>query len=815
MVPWLTGCAPKPLQTYLLKPKRVLCTPGEITFLLDVYESQGKREEALAILDSDRTGASSRIGKHSWDLILRKIQLSETTGHLLEQFRYCFSLLEDALPGNSGQLMHGLGESGNNWSVWIAVLKVAANLPQCEVGIKDWYPELAMTTSRSHKVRLSNIATTVCSEHFENGRDRDTMSARMLGDLGNVLTKSINKNEVDLVEACLTYFKVFGTKHFCYYDLQTFVQGFDSGSSRSFLQDAKLWCLKDHRMSFGQDQARNSADSDTEPLNDAAYLTLQVNMLKLEYHLVHSRWKGLEDNEDVIAMETFIVQCIKAYISAIWSYPVNQNAGPPTERLPGDDAGLLAAIGLIRLGLLGNRHNALLQAVAILQHVTQKSPFNYEALVTLTMLYIRLGAGWLAAECYSRLSIKNIQFPTLSWLLCTRMSTTHPHPPNIKFQSQSEKVDADPTEYLSRALDYQLHLCETDQQEIHDFLEAGQYASLIQAMGNSVFNQLGFTKYMLLVEWARIERLSGVLSKVDFRSLSNPLPSETIDNRDRSPVPHWEAPDAVSLEEMLLPGMWPSHKWLSGQTFIALVFEATTQTNSALERDDVLRGLLASNDLQNSSTTVETRQVDLARECDSLIKIYRESRSDAKTKSHDVSAVTQGLNNILQLQEEINQTVTAMSRGDRGCLWNITESANAPDWEFFHTAYVGLDSCKLTEKTIAFIEAQNDRARLIEHKNAKEQIKLIRRLCDEYRIGLNSAAFELSESMSDKRQQEELLLSVIGRQGDTEDTNSVAFWLRQLFVTEQYVQGILARLQLAWKEALVNVDSLTRSQVSA
>lgn len=36
------------------------------------------------------------------------------------------------------------------------------------------------------------------------------------------------------------------------------------------------------------------------------------------------------------------------------------------------------------------------------------------------------------------------------------------------------------------------------------------------------------------------------------------LPATTIDNRDRSPIPRWEASDATSLEEMLLPGKWPS-----------------------------------------------------------------------------------------------------------------------------------------------------------------------------------------------------------------------------------------------------------------
>lgn len=40
--------------------------------------------------------------------------------------------------------------------------------------------------------------------------------------------------------------------------------------------------------------------------------------------------------------------------------------------------------------------------------------------------------------------------------------------------------------------------------------------------------------------------------------LIDDLPPIALDNRDRSPVPQWETPDATSLEEMVLPGTWPS-----------------------------------------------------------------------------------------------------------------------------------------------------------------------------------------------------------------------------------------------------------------
>lgn len=252
---------------------------------------------------------------------------------------------------------------------------------------------------------------------------------------------------------------------------------------------------------------------------DADQLIMNVNLLKIEYYLIHSR-QALEKPDDRVAIEKFVIQCIGLYHVALLSYPNAEDAEGRTERLPGDDGGLLAALGLIRLHTLGNRPEALLQAVTLLQHLVQKSPFNYEAMVTLTTIYTKLGAGWLAAENFSRLSIKNIQFPTISWLLSTRISTVYPHTPQTGYKDSTEKANADPVRHLIQALEHHLHLRESDPQELVDFLEAGQYASLVHAMGNSAYNQLGFTRYMLLVELARIERLSGTGQNLDYRRLA-------------------------------------------------------------------------------------------------------------------------------------------------------------------------------------------------------------------------------------------------------------------------------------------------------
>ncbi|KAL9605136.1 MAG: hypothetical protein Q9219_000070 [cf. Caloplaca sp. 3 TL-2023] len=560
---------------------------------------------------------------------------------------------------------------------------------------------------------------------------------------------------------------------------------------------------------------------------------MQSNVLKLEYQLIFSKWGELEDTASIIDFERFIVRCIQSYWLSVCSCPVDETSAPSTERLPGDDAGLLAAIGLIRLTLLTNHQKALLQAVGILQYLTQKSPFNYEALVVLTLLYTKIGAGWLAAECYSRLSIKNIQFPTLSWLLCTRISSIHPHPPNMKFKPPSEEADADPVQHVRRALDYHIHLCETDQQEISDFLEAGQYASLLQAMGDSAQNQLGFTKYMLLVEWARIERLSGAAQQLDLRrltgqllqtnwlwkrkrftDLSGQLPVRSIDNRDRSSIPHWEGPGAVSLEEMLIPGGWPSHKWLSGQLLIAGAFDAARKQNVSLGRVDILRTVKDTTNLRESSTPVEIQQVGLARTCDLLMGINVENESKSRATNENESAVHE-IDKIQAWLADANAKINTGRLEEKYHLWEIVENIKAPDWEFFHTSYTDLDSCLLIETTMDCVEAQNRKVRFTGPDNAEEKIGMIRQLCQEYRTSLHAAVVEMGKYLSDDRRQEDLLYSIISRQGVTENQDPIGYWLLHLFVDEQYAQGIVTRLQLAWKEAVMHIAELTRPKISA
>lgn len=268
-------------------------------------------------------------------------------------------------------------------------------------------------------------------------------------------------------------------------------------------------------------------------------------MLKLEYYLVYSTLGDLKARDlekynmeciksrgprstvsaydqsdrlpDAAKLEGFVARCLEIY----GSRPMDSiNGDHRMERFPEDDAGLLAASALIRLYHLGDHQDALLRAATVLQHVISVSPFNYEALVMMTVLCAKLGNGWEAAECYNKLSIKNIQLPTASWLLCTRISTIHPHTPYLDYgNTRAQTIVADPIQHLSQALDYHLHLREINQQEMVDFLEKGRYASLAKAVEDGDHNQNGIVKYMLFLEFARTMRLSGTHLKPEYQGL--------------------------------------------------------------------------------------------------------------------------------------------------------------------------------------------------------------------------------------------------------------------------------------------------------
>ncbi|KAL8702942.1 MAG: hypothetical protein Q9201_003896 [Fulgogasparrea decipioides] len=805
---------------------RVLRTPSDITFLLDVYESQEKYDEALDVLESDRTGIKSRIGKRSWDLVIRKVRLLGLTGRYLDQFQCCFELLQDAKPNNRKRQVHGFGELGNDWAVWSAMYEAVKNLPSYEVKPVDWYPELASDPDwRESRVKLWVIACLTWNWYQERNRDRNAFCIAMLFHSNSICCNTDQaKNSSSLVLYCADYFKVKGDKSFYFNDIQDYLDGLNLEAGERLLEEAKI-TIKDRIQKDGTQRDKRNGLS-----------MMKVNLLKLEYYLVISKFgllkAGAEKEDrilecikaygprstiaaldqshhsgDAARLEKFAVKCIALYGSRSM---IRINGSHHAERYPEDDAGILAASTLLRLHQMGDHQNALLRATTILQHIISVSPFNYEALVIMTILCTRLGDGWGAAEYYERLAVKNIQLPTMSWLLCTRMSTLHPHSPQLNGSNAPVRRSGDdPVQHLSRALDYHLHIRESDQQEMIGFLEAGKYTSSVDAMKHSDDIQNGFAKYMLFLEFVRTERLSGAPQKLKNQLLPVDLISVSArENRDGNPVPRWEHPHFAPLSETILPGPWITDHWLQHQLFTASVYNLIVNGNSSSKPTEMRQNFSAQSYSFESETMMERRQYMLAVECVSVLEVYEKSEALETARKRNAERVMSNVKAIEHIMQLAHDEISDIDRRIAYHFWSITDNVHAPDWKFFHAIYLGIDNCILAKRTMELVNAENRKSRLLDAQWAAEQTGKIRKMCDEYRPLVHAKVRSLVEEFSGSKHHWAMLNNVVGRPEATEDQDPIAYWLRRT-CGELFAQAMVKKLCQGWHEALKNVERLT------
>ena len=109
---------------------RALQNPGDLQFLLRIFQEQGRYKEALEILNDPRTGLTSSIGQSSWELVLAKVALHESCELWEVQWNECHELLRRAnslydkdTDNTSGV---NVGAFGNDWTIWAAFLKACS-----------------------------------------------------------------------------------------------------------------------------------------------------------------------------------------------------------------------------------------------------------------------------------------------------------------------------------------------------------------------------------------------------------------------------------------------------------------------------------------------------------------------------------------------------------------------------------------------------------------------------------------------------------------------------------------------------------------
>ncbi|KAL8999299.1 MAG: hypothetical protein Q9169_001844 [Polycauliona sp. 2 TL-2023] len=789
-----------------LSSGRVIRTLDDIAFLLDIYESQGKYEEAVSILESDRTGIRSSIGKRSWKLVTSKIRLLGSARRWLDQFKFCSELLEDASPINDKPSVHGFGKLGNDGYVWNALVNAAMTLrfPTCILDKKASSIEAseAATTGAINQNLYKTTRLAIASLLDGYKLDRNAMCAGMLW--ASKLGGDVQREH--LATKAFEYFEAYGHKTFCFNDLQPYIGAMQPSTLQSFLRKVSVW-LTERGYGFGH--------LDQDKAFDPRLVMSKMTSLKFDYCVIHSRNKKEDEVTEGTDIGSFVVECIKYYDFGLQHS--GNNAEKPwasAERFPGDDAGLLAAAALMKM-CCGRRDNRMLRATMLLDELSTRSPAMYEAFGTMILLYVRLGAGTLAASTYHGLSIKNIQLPTLPWLLWTRLSTVHPHRPlsknlRLPHDLRANSAEADPVQPLTQALDYHMFLQEMDQQEILEFLEAKQYASLHRAIDSSLQNQNGVVKVATQARLSSFVRWvveSNSLKPFAPLIMCSDQPTKTYENRDTNSVPHWEHPDSVPLLLDILPGGWPSHDWLSHQVSIARTFDHVINGSGTMQNWKYHPNPVVYSESEESMTREEHSQYQTAIECQSLLSLCKEKGTEEVAKTAASWSVSASLDSIEKRQQAVNDEMASMRNREEEHPWLILDDVLAPAWLFFHAAFTNLDTASLIKKTLEFVETANRKHRILEMKAAGEQIARIHKLCDRLHLTIHDVASKLCGEFSSARHHKQIVYSIIGQSSDPPEKDAIAYWLRNHFNrgtggADTVAQAFVTKLCQSWSEAL-------------
>ena len=154
---------------------RALQNAGDLQLLVQVFRSQGRYKEALAILDDPHTGVGSPIGMSSWELIRERIMLYSLCNLWEEQWQNCYDLLMGASPVGSANTSEGsrpgVGKFGDDHMVWSELLNAHLGIRTKESVLETWldkivYIVLTCVTGMHHKPRQSYFHTWAMVENL-------------------------------------------------------------------------------------------------------------------------------------------------------------------------------------------------------------------------------------------------------------------------------------------------------------------------------------------------------------------------------------------------------------------------------------------------------------------------------------------------------------------------------------------------------------------------------------------------------------------------------------------------------------------------
>ncbi|KAI5783552.1 N-acetyltransferase B complex non catalytic subunit-domain-containing protein [Geopyxis carbonaria] len=652
-----------PVDTTVIPP-RAIQTSQEVNLLLELlpYVAPGDaKKEALEVLNSKNLGVDSTVGSGDWwGLARKRLDLLEETKDWKCLFDSCKSLLPthtdtEVVKTEDTTTKEDKDTSGrgDDWRVWKGFVQAAGKL--YEEGDKE----------------VSKRALDLIVNH----RQKVSIGASRNGDLALVKFSSLFHDSNDgpegtptLLEAIEEYFDRIGSKSCCYEDLQEYLEMLEDSEKTDF--------LKHLEGSVG----KLTAEDDNSKIAKIATI---INQQKFAYLLTISPLNSASQDTTQIITD-FIKTALDIYASSL-------SLGTSlltTDNQHGDDAAILAVMGLVRLfNLTPTDQTPLYQTIIILEALLQKSKHNYQALLILVRIYLYIGAIGLALDIYPRLNIKQIQNDTLSHFLLTRMSTLFPSEKRVPF-------------FLSEAGG----IYDSSRQQAPNMIqlafERGGYAQMMGFLEFSDRVSGSLCRSMWEVELRRLVRLTnfpylGPMSEVGIKG-------QLWDNRDFAVVLDCELSTVGSFEKSCRLGPTPSERWVRA-------FAAAEEVLWYLE--SYLAAGKESNGAPNGAITTKPVVPE-----NTASKIAEAIKADEEAESKDqefTNAEKWYLGLISVMSEAIVATV--MKDGD-AALMKLEEihttmlpkaldklPEGEADWSLLHSLWMVKDSCAVTELLIRYL----------------------------------------------------------------------------------------------------------------
>lgn len=505
--------------------------------------------------------------------------------------------------------------------------------------------------------------------------------------------------------------------------------------------------------------------------------------MKFEYHFVTSR----DDNTQLGSLlPAFVCNCIRLHKSSL-QYDFKL---PPSDRLPGDDAAILAAMALIRMYRLRHKNPAwacsLLRCVALLEFANDKSPHNYDILLILVRVYMYLGAGSLAAGKWTELSVKNMQHLTVSWMLFTRISTIHPYPVAVP-GVDGQMITIDPLEEASNALYWHQRASQLNSHSTVGFRTNGQWMMELDALEAKSALQNGFSRLMLLGESSRIRRLRYPGHRTDEDAEKPVRLSQNItDTRDSTAFPNYEAHGQPEFWRIcpsveFAGAMVTNEKWLAANLRQALIWDNLHGIgNSVVERTD----------LEDISQSFRQQEDAISSIEEALFSI-----GDLIQKSLDQLHPTAANNGLLSasIGQMILQLNALSSQGTQKSCSADDDPSTTHFGIDLHTKYCMLEICQFASSFMIVVQ------------NANRPEFWMKRLLADLHAGCTKLAADVWKSASDLRTKMENSTYLEDLYQKCEGDDEIGDEMKSLLVDPSFLHRFIERLQKSWIEAYEGV----------